>query len=419
MRALQSKYDNSGTRATPQIVANGRLRAVPSLGAPLLQPEGDSVRAAEPVKVMVTLQVARVVGIEEERQGLMLLEVEAEASPRRAICYPQVTGRCKPGDRVLINTTATEIGLGTGGADFVVCNLSRPARSASGGGHIMKLRYSPLQVRVQAAWEEGSVAREWLGASPRLDRAPVIACSLHSMLAPAAAMFAHAAPQRRLAYVMTDGGALPLAFSHTVAQLLEGDLLCGTVTTGHAFGGDYEAVGLYDGLVIARHVLRADAAIAAMGPGVVGTDSELGTSALEQGEIINATLALGGRSVAVVRLSFAEPRLRHRGVSHHTLTALRLVARELDLVAVPDLSDQPERQATLDALTATAGLPPGHTPIEPQRIISVDASATGRELARRSLGPTSMGRSYDEDPAFFQAAGAAGLVAARLLQGEL
>jgi len=366
---------------------------------------------------MVTLRRAKVLAVEESRPGLLRLRLTADGVERRAICYPDITGACAAGDEVLINTTATDAGLGTGGVDFVVCNLSQPEREASGPGHVMKLRYSPLQVRVQAAAEAGSPARGALEGAPRLDGCPVVACSLHSMIGPVAVLFARDAPRRRLVYLMTDGAALPLALSDTVCRLREAGLLAGTVTTGHAYGGDCEAVGLHDGLVAARHALQADAIVAAMGPGVVGTDSELGTTALEQGEIVNATLALGGRSVAAVRLSLAEARERHRGVSHHTLTALRLVARELDVVALPAIPNAVWRQHILEALTATEELPPGHRPIRRKQLAEVDVGSVGDELERHGLRPTTMGRAYADDPLYFQAAAAAGAVAARVLRG--
>ena len=46
---------------------------------------------------------------------------------------------------------------------------------------------------------------------------------------------------------MSDQGALPLAFSRSVADLRAGGLLAGTVTVGQAFGGDLEAVTLHFG----------------------------------------------------------------------------------------------------------------------------------------------------------------------------
>ena len=45
-----------------------------------------------------------------------------------------------------------------------------------------------------------------------------------------------------------------------------------------------------------------------MGPGVVGTGTLLGHTALEQGQILDAANALGGRSIVCLRISFADER---------------------------------------------------------------------------------------------------------------
>src|SRR5215831_19063098 len=118
---------------------------------------------------------------------------------------------------------------------------------------------------------------------------------------------------------MTDGAGLPLAMSDLVADLRERDLVDATVTCGHAFGGDYEAVSVYSALAVARHVAGADAAVVAMGPGIVGTGTRLGFSGIEAGPILDAATGLGGDPIACLRISFADERPRHQGVSHHTL----------------------------------------------------------------------------------------------------
>src|SRR5690606_23688994 len=165
---------------------------------------------------------------------------------------------------------------------------------------------------------------------------PVVIAGLHSQLAPAAAALRLAlGPRATLVYVMTDGGALPLAFSGLVRRLIQAGLLDKTVTVGHAFGGDLEAVTLFSGLLAARWALGADAAVVAMGPGVVGTGTKFGTTAVEAGQHADAAAILGGRPVAAPRLSFADPRPRHRGVSHHTLTAFGVVAQRRCTVVVP------------------------------------------------------------------------------------
>jgi hypothetical protein len=72
------------------------------------------------------------------------------------------------------------------------------------------------------------------------DRLPDDSSDLHSALPAVLVGALLDRPDARVAYVLSDGGALPLWYSHTVAELR--GLLCGTVSTGQAFGGDLEAV---------------------------------------------------------------------------------------------------------------------------------------------------------------------------------
>ena len=125
---------------------------------------------------------------------------------------------------------------------------------------------------------------------------PVVVADLHSALAPVLAGLYEATDPGglRVVYVMTDGGALPAWFSRTCATLREAGWLAGTVTVGQAFGGDLEAVTLHTGLLAARHVLGADVAVVAQGPGNLGTGTRWGFSGVAAGEAINAVAALGG-----------------------------------------------------------------------------------------------------------------------------
>src|SRR5690606_4036310 len=141
----------------------------------------------------------------------------------------------------------------------------------------------------------------------------------------------------RVAYVMTDGGALPAAWSRTLSWLRDQQFLCGCVTSGHAFGGDLEAVNIYSALLAAKYVLHAQVTVVLMGPGVVGTGSTFGNTALEVAPIIDAVSALRGRPVVIPRLSAADPRPRHQGISHHTLTALGRLTHSRATVVIPPL----------------------------------------------------------------------------------
>jgi len=360
---------------------------------------------------VISLRRAKVTEIERERTGAQFVGVELSDGPARAVCYPDLTGACAVGDEVLLNTTAVELGLGTGGCHFVVANLSRPERASSGPGHIMKLRYTPMQVRVTTVAEREGASE---GEVP-LPHLLVVVLPLHSMLPAAAVGFAETAPGAPLNYLMTDGASLPIAFSDTVAELREKGLIARTVTCGHAFGGDVEAVGLYDGLACAAEAARGGAVLAAPGPGIVGTGTRLGTTALEQGQIVNAVAALGGRSVVAPRLSLADARERHQGLSHHTVTALTVAALVPTTVALPMMPFELMAEVREALLGPRADGRPGLTE---EHLRIVDASRTREWLKARGLWPKTMGRTPDDDPLFYEAAGAGGVVGAGLVCKE-
>src|SRR3984893_14033054 len=156
---------------------------------------------------------------------------------------------------------------------------------------------------------------------------------------------------------MLDGGALPAWFSRTAAALRVAGWLAATVTVGQAFGGDLEAVTVHTGLLAARHVLGADVAVVAQGPGNLGTGTRWGFSGVACGEAVNAAAVLGGRPVASLRISDADPRQRHRGISHHSLTAYGRVALASADVVVPALDGDLGAQVAAQA----AGLAGRHT----------------------------------------------------------
>jgi hypothetical protein len=350
---------------------------------------------------MPSFRTGKVVRLLEERPGLQRVEVDLGDGPERAYTLPQLTGPVAIGDRVVVNTTAVELGLGTGGWHVVHWNLARDEWHERGPGHIIKGRYTSIQADVGSAEEH----LEALAEVESIDGMPVVAAALHSQVPAVAVAFRERAPRARLAYVMTDGAGLPLALSDLVADLRGRGLIDTTVTCGHAFGGDHEAVSIYSALAVARHAARADAAVVAMGPGIVGTNTRLGFSGMEVGTILDAAYALGGVPIACLRVSFADPRERHYGLSHHTATALRLATRERVVVAAPSLT-VPAQQARLDADLEASGIGERHD------VVVVDAPDVLELLARHGLEIQSMGRPATADPALFQAAAAAGVLAA-------
>lgn len=353
---------------------------------------------------LVRLRWATVVTVNTQRPGVCELRVDLDGRPQDALAYPALVGAVGVGDRVLLNTSAVELGLGTGGWHLVVAVEGGAPTDIAHDGRVMKARYTPLQVAVRTVEE---THRDVLEASLGLEGMPVVCAALHSMIAPVAAG-AKASGDATVAYVMTDGAALPGAFSNLVPRLRLAGLLDRVVTCGQAFGGgDLEAVTLWTGLLAARHVLGAEVAVVADGPGTLGTDTTWGVSALGSGEALNAAEALGGRPVAALRVSFADERERHRVVSHHSLTILERVATARANVAVPSLEDEGQREAVWDALRRRR-LEDRH------QLVEVDGRPAIQALRAAGVDVTSMGRSPAEDPAFFLAAGAAGVLAGRM-----
>ncbi|WP_369372780.1 DUF3866 family protein [Promicromonospora sp. Populi] len=350
----------------------------------------------------------------------------------RALAYTDLVGEPAPGDALLLNVSALARGLGTGGYALVVGPASGatdlPPDPAQGPGHLVKARYTPLQTMVLGVDEQESPHHATLADADSLDGMPVVVADLHSALPAVVAGLRHAAGRAatgpdslKVAYIMTDGGALPAAFSRTIAALRDADWLTTCVTVGQAYGGDLEAVTVHTGLLAARHVTGCDVAIVAQGPGNLGTGTRWGYSGVAAGEAINAAATLGGRPVASLRLSGADPRDRHLGVSHHSLTAYGRVALAPADIPVPvptaDVETLPNWGAPLtrrvreQALTLTN--PGRHT------LVDIPADATLVETLRTSpAGLRTMGRNLDGDPASFVAAAVAGIHAHHLTQSS-
>lgn len=328
-----------------------------------------------------------------------------EGATVRALAYPALVGRPEPGDEVLLNTTALAMGLGTGGYALVVAVPDRLPPDPAGPGHLVKARYTPLQATVAGADEQGSPHHETLREADSVDGMPVVVADLHSALAPVLCGLYAAGPRPRVAYVMTDGGALPAWFSMACARLRETGWLCGVITTGQAFGGDVEAVTVHTGLLAARHVLGAEVAIVAQGPGNLGTGTRWGFSGVAAGEAINAVAVLGGRPVAALRVSEGDARERHVGISHHSLTAYGRVALARAHVAVPELPGEFGAQVTAQARQLA----------DRHELVTVPVDGLREALAASPVRLSTMGRSLDQDAAYFLACAAAGRLAASLL----
>jgi hypothetical protein len=353
---------------------------------------------------MIRLRRCVVTMVGTVRPGAVELEVALDDRVEPALAYPALVGDVRVGDTVILNTTAVELGLGTGGVHFVVAVEGRDPTDVLAPGHIMKGRYLPHQVPVSSVEE---THRDLLESSKGLLQTPVVCAPLHSMVAAIAAGAKRAGGGCRVVYVMTDGAALAGGFSRLVPRLRDVGLLDGWISCGQVFGGELEAVTVWTGMLAAVEILKAEVIVVADGPGNLGTDTTWGVSALGSGNALNAAHTLGGKPMPALRISFADRRDRHRGLSHHSVTILRDVCKVDVNVPVPSLADAEQRAAVWGALRA-AKLEETH------HLVDVDGQPALEELHDRAVEVRSMGRSMEEDPAFWLAAGSAGVLAGRL-----
>ncbi len=341
------------------------------------------------------------------------LEVRVGEENRPAWADQDLVGPCDIGDEVVVNTEALDLGLGSGGFDIVMVNLTRGLMGEGAEGeHVMKLNYSPLQHPVATVERDLSDDHEpGPDAEGRDDLPsgrgglPVVAIGLHGHLAPAVWSCASKAREAgqgppSIGYVQTGGGALPGALSRDVRTLLEAGLLAGHVTAGPAYGGRREAITLV-GAIDAAGSLGWDGVIAGPGPGILGSATTYGHGGMAALDVAHAGLSLGAPVVLSPRLSSGDPRPRHRGLSHHSRTVMRLVLAGVDVPL-------PAGSGELSSVVEEEGGGRHRVTIE-------DVDLDGYRQA--GLPSRTMGRDLEQDPEFFAGPLAAGARLAALILG--
>ena len=324
------------------------------------------------------LRRARVLAVSAELAHVKLLEGPLAGETVPGLFYLDLGPPPVAGEEVAVNTVGLEMTLGTGGVAVIVPSLDGSAEAPANEDHFVKLPYTPLQFPAAAPPQVED-----------LSGMPVVVLSLHSHLAPACCAAAALKPACRLIFLWQEGGALPVALSRTVRELKERGLLHAVVSAGSCFGGDLEAPNVYSGFLASAGVESgARLVLAGVGPGLVGTATALGHGGMAAAIALNAASSLGAEPVLAPRLSAADPRQRHRGLSHHTRAALGAALAGCR-VALP---------APCDVLLE--GLPDRHA----YELVEVGAAGL-----QERFGVTfeSMGRRYEEDPVFFDAAAAA------------
>lgn len=331
----------------------------------------------------------------------------------RALGYVDLVGEVPLEATVLLNTTALERGLGTGGSAIVVAapdHLPPPVDDVRQvEGHLVKARYTPSQTMVLGVDEQESAHHGALEEADDLGGLPVVVADLHSAVPAIIAGLRDTDPSLTVAYVMTDGGALPIAYSRTVAALRAAGWLTASISVGQAFGGDLEAVNVHTGLLAARHVVGADVVVVAQGPGNLGTGTRWGFSGTSAGEAVNAAGTLHGRPVGSLRISEADPRERHRGVSHHSRTAygrVSLVPADVPIPLLPGPFGTQVLAQGRELCNGSGGR---------LRLHEVAVDGLEQALAESPVRLSTMGRGFDDDRASFLGAAVAGRFAARML----
>lgn len=330
-----------------------------------------------------------------------IVKVSYDGICSRAINYNSLTGDIRENDVVYINTTANYLKLGTGGYDFVIINETRGGfKDTEYLGHIMKLKYTPYQVKCRCPSEKDDHDHDKIESFSHLYGLPVIIGELHSMLPPAACTFKYLNSKAKIVYIMTDGGSLPIDISFNVQKLRSKGIISSTITSSNSFGGDYEAINIYDALIIAKSLLDCDLAIITMGPGITGTGTRYGFTGIEQGYIIDAVNTLKGIPVFIPRISFKDSRKRHYGISHHTLTVLGEIAKTKANVVIPLLEDKKMQHMISQILRHG---------IHNRHMLNYIKSHTVFKALEHydEINATTMGRSPEDDEDFFMACGCA------------
>jgi hypothetical protein len=349
---------------------------------------------------VLKLRRGRVVSVEESGERLVRFTVELNGGggPRSAIAYPGLTGAVEPGDDVVVNVEARDLGLGSGGFDILHANLARGLEGGGADANVMKLNYTSLQHAVQPV-EEGL---DEVASRPGV---PVAVLAVHGQLPCVVFALTRLREGVRAGFVQSAGGALPGELSDSVAELLERGMLVGHVTSAPAYGAGLEAITVEGAIDAASRSLGWDCAIVGPGPGILGSASALGHGGLAALANAHSALSLGCSVTIVPRLSSGDPRERHRGLSHHTETVLDLLLRPVR-VAEPAGVSLPSGAGLERAIGGG-----GHEGV------GIDVSDLVEPYRSSGLPAQTMGRSFDEDRDFFLGALAGGAALAQAIEG--
>src|SRR4051794_41414141 len=134
----------------------------------------------------------------------------------RALAHPSLVGTPEIGDDVLLNPTGWAQNLGRGGYALVVAVPDRLPPDPTGPGHLVKARYTPLQVTVQGVDEQDTEHHAAIAEADDLGGMPVVVADLHSALPAVLFGVPPTDPDPNVAYLMTPPAAPVAGFPATL-----------------------------------------------------------------------------------------------------------------------------------------------------------------------------------------------------------
>ncbi|ARK29485.1 DUF3866 family protein [Halalkalibacter krulwichiae] len=341
---------------------------------------------------------ANVLAIQFEDRNIQKLLTTTGA--KRAILYKQLTPRVDVGANILINVTATELNLGTGGWD-IVCGVDPGVdwQTDENNGHIMKGRYTPFQHSVLAIESQESQYHDQFTKPFSLQGSKVWLAELHSMVPLFYFVSQQIKRDSKCCVIFDDQAALALSISDQLRSLHQEERFY-SISVGQAFGGQFEATTIASALQYAKLILDADFILISVGPGVVGTGTRFGFSGMIMSHWSHTVSALEGIPIWIPRLSLADSRDRHQGLSHHTLTPLCQFTFKRAILPIPFL-DEEQRDRIEGQLNQ-------YRPFQAEHDIYFAEEDLVSELitdalAKATLPIQTMGRKYEDDPLFFSA----------------
>lgn len=319
--------------------------------------------------------------------------VATSSGAKKAIVYRDILERVEENDIVVVNHTANVLKLGTGGFDIVKHIFNKKPYVQNSSGHIMKLRYTPQQLSVITVEEEGSMYHHLFTKEFSLNGQYILLAELHSMIPVIYQMLKQFHHRFTLTVIIDDEASLPLALSEHLRILHENENFH-SITIGQSFGGQFEAVNLHTALQFAHVYLRSDYIVVSLGPGVVGTSSQYGFSGMILANWANIIGSFDGIPIWIPRISFAEQRERHIGISHHTMTPLKQFTYAKSILPLPNIKDF--KEPLMKQLKS----------IEEKKHISVYWEQVDEQIIKNAIEQypipiKTMGRTLRDDPHFF------------------